>query len=104
MLYASVCMLYRVSMRCACYPTDKRLKEKRQPAVLKPADCRLPFSHSENITHEVSYEHCKEYINTFFTTYNYTEQIYRSQATYRNNTEKYRIIYIYVYVLQKKLS
>ena len=40
MLYASVCMLYRVSIRCACYPTDKRLKEKRQPAVPKPADCR----------------------------------------------------------------
>ena len=94
-MYASVCMSYRVSIRCACYLTEKK-NDNRQFISLPTA---VPFLHSENITHEVLYEHCKEYINIFFTTYNYTEQIYRSQE----HTEKYRIIYIYVDVLQSKM-
>ena len=79
MLYDSVCMSYRVSIRCACYPTEKRLKEKRQPAVHKPADCRLS-SYTLKTLHTKFNTNIVKNINIFFTIFNYTKQKYRSQG------------------------
>ena len=97
MLYASVCMSYRASIRCACYPTDKR---KRQPAVLS-LPTAVSYSYTlKNITHEVIYMNIAKNIDIFFTIFNYTKQKYRSQG----HTEEDRKIYIYVVILQVKMA
>ena len=95
-LYASVCMSYRASIRCACYPTDKR-----KTTTGSSKACRLPSpSYTlKNITHEVIYMNIAKNIDIFFTIFNYTEQKYRSQG----HTEEDRKIYIYVVILQVKM-
>ena len=95
-LYASVCMSHRASIRCACYPTDKR---KTTTGSSKPADCR-PLYTLKNITHEVIYMNIAKNIDIFFTIFNYTKQKYRSQG----HTEEDRKIYIYVVILQVKMA
>ena len=88
-------MLYRVSIRCACYPTEKK-NDNRQFLSLPTA---VLFLHSEKTLHTKFYTNIAKNINIFFTIFNYTKQKYISQG----HTEEDIKIYIYVVILQVKI-
>lgn len=94
-MYASVCMSYRVSIRCACYLTEK--ENGNQQFLSLPT--AVPFLHSEKHYTRSFYTNIAKNINIFFTIFNYTKQKYRSQG----HTEEDRKIYIYVVILQVKM-